>query len=39
VAVLQCGLEPLGDGYVGVSVLERLVQGDAANIASLEPPA
>ena len=36
VAVLQCGLEPLGDGYVGVSVLERLVQADAGNVASPE---
>lgn len=25
-AVLHCSLEPLGKGYVGVSVLERLVQ-------------
>ena len=26
-AVLHCSLEPLGEGYVGTSVLERLVQG------------
>jgi len=26
-AVLQCSMQPLGPGYVGVSVLERLVQG------------
>jgi DNA-binding Lrp family transcriptional regulator len=25
--VLQCSMEPLGAGYVGISVLERLVQG------------
>jgi hypothetical protein len=28
--VLQCTLDhPLGEGYVGISVLERLVQGAA----------
>jgi len=26
-AVLRCSMEPLGTGYVGVSVLERLVHG------------
>ncbi len=26
-AVLQCSMEPLGAGYVGISVLERLVHG------------
>jgi hypothetical protein len=36
-AVLQCSMEPLGDGYVGISVLERLVHGAGENqIANLE---
>lgn len=26
-AVLQCSMDPLGPGYVGISVLERLVHG------------
>jgi DNA-binding MarR family transcriptional regulator len=35
--VLQCSMEPLGAGYVGISVLERLVQGvGGEEIANLE---
>lgn len=29
--VLQCSMQPLGAGYVGVSLLERLVQGENDN--------
>ena len=32
-SVLNCSLEPLGAGYVGVSVLERLVQGAGEGMA------
>lgn len=32
--VLQCSMEPLGAGYVGVSVLERLVHGGNGNAES-----
>ena len=36
-AVLQCSMQPLGTGYVGVSVLERLVHGvGGEEIANLE---
>ena len=35
-AVLRCSMEPLGIGYVGVSVLERLVQGTGEGIANFE---
>jgi DNA-binding MarR family transcriptional regulator len=35
-AVLQCSMQPLGPGYVGVSVLERLVHGAGGEIANLE---
>ena len=28
--ILHCGLEPLGEGYVGISMLERLVQSDGS---------
>ncbi len=31
--VLQCALEPLGSGYVGVAVLERLLHGGAPLMA------
>lgn len=32
--VLQCSMQPLGRGYVGISVLERLVHGAAEGIAN-----
>ena len=36
-AVLQCSMQPLGRGYVGISVLERLVHGAGGEeIANLE---
>jgi DNA-binding MarR family transcriptional regulator len=31
--VLRCSMEPLGVGYVGISVLERLVRGPGEGIA------
>lgn len=33
-AVLQCSMRPLGSGYVGISVLERLVHGAGEEIGN-----
>lgn len=34
--ILQCALESLGEGYVGISVLERLVQGSTPQMQPAE---